>query len=331
MRSLRNWLCAALLLAGSWALPAQAVCRDTAMMNPINDIVWDCIFPISIAGIPIDFGNHPPDNRRSGMFCECPGKGFTGFGFLVSFWEPARMVETTSDPWCFPGLGMELNVSGSNLGYQETGSLRAGSSGGNIAFQHYHYYVTPIWAILDLFTDIPCITDETSFDLAMVSEVRPDWGDELTAAQFYPETSVMANPFTVLACMADAAAAIVQKPIDALYWCIGGWGTTYPMTGHVYASDYVVANAQIAAKAMFVQARTAMLPDRAVNYCGTTLMPIWVKSHWRIQEMDPVVDKRCHMLGHPGLFWTHKKNPVGKSDNFSWMLFRKVECCVVLF
>ena len=35
-------------------LPAQAVCRDTAMMNPINDIVWDCIFPISIAGIPID-------------------------------------------------------------------------------------------------------------------------------------------------------------------------------------------------------------------------------------------------------------------------------------
>jgi conjugal transfer pilus assembly protein TraU len=330
MRSVRNALAAVVVLAACWAVPAHAACTDRQMVNFIDDIVWDCIFPISIAGIPLDFGEHPPDNRRSGMFCQCPAQGLVGFGFLVSFWEPARMVETVADPWCFPGLGAEIGGGGPDFGYQESGSLRRAGSG-NLAFQHFHYYVTPVWAVLDLFTDIPCVTSETTFDLAMVSEVRPDWHDDLTAAQLYPETAVMANPFTVLACMADAAASVVQRPIDALYWCMGAWGTTYPMTGNVHSDDYVAANAGIAGKAMYVQARTAMLPDRAVNYCGTTMMPIWVKSHWRIQQLDPVKDKRCHMIGHPGILWTNGKNPVGRGDNFAWMLFRKVECCVVLF
>ena len=307
----------------------RAACTDRSMINPINDIVWDCIFPIEIAGIPINMGDHPPDSDGTQFFCECPGKGIYGAGFLVSFWEPARMIDTVADPWCFPGLGMEINGGSTGSGYTGGGSLRASRE--YMAFQHYHYYVMPVWAILDLFTDIPCLSDETSFDLAMVSEVRPDWADDLTAAQYYPETALMANPFTVLACVADAVAAAAQRPIDALYWCMGAWGTTYPMTGHITAMDYVAANAGIAARAMYVQARTALLPDRAVNYCGTTLMPIWVKSHWRIQETDPVADNRCHVIGHPGILWTHHKNPVGKQDNFSWVLFRKVKCCVVVF
>lgn len=317
------------IAAGLMADKARAACTDSSMINPINDIVWDCIFPISIAGIPLDFGEHPPDNERGGFFCECPGQGITGMGFQVSFWEPARMIDTVQDAWCFPGLGMSMSA-GAGSGYVGGGSYQSNATR-NIAFGHYHYYIMPVWAILDLFTDIPCLSDETSFDLAMVSEVRPDWHDDLTAAQYYPETALMANPFTVLACMADAAAATVQRPIDALYWCMGAWGTTYPMTGHITAKDFVAANAGIAGKAMFVQARTAMLPDRAVNYCGTTLLPIWNKSHWRIQQSDPVVDNRCHAIGHPGILWTSRKNPVGRGDNFSWVLFRKVNCCVVVY
>lgn len=317
-----------LLVLGFASYSAHATCTDKRMIDPIKDIVWDCIFPISIAGFPIDMGEHPPDNKTAGFFCECPGQGIFGFGFQVGFWEPARMIDTTKDAWCFPGLGMQMKTAGS--GYNGGGSYQS-KGAGNIAFQHFHYYIMPAWAILDLFTDIPCISDETSFDLAMVSEIRPDWHDDLTAAQYYPETSLMANTFTVLACIADAAAAAIQRTIDPLYWCMGAWGTTYPMSGHIPAKDYVAANAGIAAKAMFVQARIAMLPDRAVNYCATTPLPIWVKSHWRIQQSDPVVDNRCHGIGHPGILWTERKNPVGAGDNFSWVLFRKVNCCVVVF
>jgi len=327
-----RWLALLLLIiAGAFhAPPAEAKCVPGGMINPVTDVVWDCIFPISIAGIPVDMGNHPPDNDKSGFFCQCSGQGLLGLGFLVSFWEPARMVDTVKDPWCFPAIGMDLPNLSTGIGYTGGGSYRP-SGVGNIAFQHYHYYVMPLWAVLDLFTDIPCISDETGFDLAMVSEVRPDWGDDLTALNLFPETALMANPATVLACMADAAASAIQRPIDALYWCIGAWGTTYPATGHIVAKDYVAANAGIAAKALYVNARTGLLGDRAVNYCGTTYMPMWVKSHWRIQEVDPVKDNRCHALGHPGILWTQRKNKTVGGDNFSWLLFRKVECCVVLY
>lgn len=319
------------LLACCWGFmpTAQAACTDRTMINPVSDIAWDCIFPMSIGGFPIDYGEHPPDQPSTQFFCQCTGQGIYGLGFMVGFWEPARMIDTVSDAWCFPSLGMSINAPTSGYGYSRDGSLATRRD--YLAFQHYHYYVMPVWAVMDMFTDIPCISDETEFDLAMVSEVRPDWHDDLTAAQLYPETALMAFPGTVLACAADAVAATFQKPIDALYWCMGGWGTTYPMSGHIEATDYVTANAGIAGKAMYVQARTGLLSDRAVNYCGSTPLPVWIKSHWRIQETDPVVDNRCHAIGHPGLLWTKRKNPVGKQDNFSWMLFRKVSCCVVVF
>lgn len=323
-----------LMLVAVWSLappPARAVCSDNTMLNPITDIVWDCIFPITIMGIPLDMGNHPPDSNDSSMFCECPGEGIVGFGFMVGFWEPARMIETTYNAGCFPGLGMELNVS-TDSGYSGPGGYALNVKGGQAsAFQNYHYYVMPIWAVLDLFSDIPCLSDETTFDLAMVSEVRPDWNDDLYALQLFPEVALMANPAVVMACAADALAATVGRPIDALYWCMGAWETVYPPTGNIHVTDYVKANAGIAGRAMFLQARTALLPDRAVNYCGATPLPLVIKSHWRIQEADPVVDKRCHAIGEPGILWTHRKNPVGKQDNFSWVLFRKVSCCVVLY
>lgn len=322
-----------LLYVSLSSFDARAVCSDNTMLNPISDIVWDCIFPITIFGVPLDHGNHPPDKTDSQMFCECPGEGGAfnlGLGFMVGFWEPARIIETTHNAGCFPALGMELPIS-SSVGYSGAGSYGANPRfAQNHARQHYHYYVMPIWALLDLFSDIPCLSDETSFDLAMVSEIRPDWHDDLYALQMFPEVALMANPSVVMACAADALASAVGRPIDALYWCMGGWDTVYPPTGNVHVSNFTEANAAIAGKAMFLQSRTALLPDRAVNYCHTTSLPMWIKSHWRIQESDPAVDKRCHNIGKPGIMWTQRKNPVGKQDNFAWILFRKVSCCVMV-
>ena len=326
---------ALLALASFWFAPsAQAACTDDSFMDVINDPAWDCIFPISIMGIPLDYGDHPPDSTQSAPFCVCPGKGGIydlGIGFNIGYWEPARIVETVSDPWCFPSLGMEIDGGDAGFGYTGGGTLRADTS--KISYQNYHWYIMPIWAVLDLFSDVPCLSDsgESGFDLAMVSEVRPDWHDDLYALQLFPETALFANPATVLACAIDALAASFERTIDPLFWCLGAWGLTYPATGHITTKDYVAANAGIAAKAMFVQARTGNLPDRATNECGIERLPIWVKSHWRIQQIDPAVDKNCHLIGHPGILWTHRKNPVGKQDNFSWLIFRKVFCCVPVF
>lgn len=326
------WMC---------SFAASAACTNLAFINPMSDIDWDCIFPITIAGIPIDEGEHPPDDDQGAFFCECAGKGIygtPGFGFLVTFWEPARLVDTVADAWCFPAIGVNMSNTGnteystSSFGYTGGGSTRGGMGAGAEAhtFQHYHYYIFPVWAILDMFTDMACEESESSFDLAMVSEVRPDWGDDTTAMQLYPETSLMGNPGVVFACIADAVASTVEEPIDALYWCMGSWGLTYPMTGNITSKDYTEANAGEAGRALYLQARNFMLPDRAIDYCEEISSPIWVKSHYRLQEVDPVDESQCHTLGEPGLLWTWNKNPPGLSDNFSWLLFRKVRCCVIL-
>ncbi len=314
------------LLAGP---SLHAACTDNTFIDPLNDIAWDCIFPVSIMGVPIDFGEHPPSDDSTQAFCECPGQGITGFGFMVGFWEPARIVETVADPWCFPTLGTEIDGGDVGWGYTGGGTLERDAS--DLTFQHFHLYIMPIWALLDLFTDVPCITNERSVDLAMVSEVRPDWHDDLLAMQIYPETALVANPAAVFACMADAVATTAGQPIDLLYWCMGSWGTTYPMTGHITTHDYVAANAGLAGRAMYVQSRAGLLQDRAVNSCAATPVPIWVKSHWRIQQTDPVADNRCHVIGRPDILWTQRKSPVGKGDNFAWLLFRQVKCCVVVF
>ena len=325
----------ALLLMSS---TASAACTDLSFINPISDVDWDCIFPITIAGIPIDIGNHPPDNQRGGMFCSCPGKGPFGtplVGIEVSYWEPARLMDTVSDAWCFPSIGVDMGnssaASSSRHGYSGGGYLKQGyASGESHVFQHYHFYVFAVWEILQMFTDTACERSE-GFDLAMVSEVRPDWSDDITAMQLYPETALMANPATVMACVADAVATTVGEPIDALYWCMGSWGLTYPMTGNITAKDYVEANAGDAARALYSLARFGMLPDRAANLCEDVPLPIWVKSHYRIQEVRPVDDWQCHVIGEPGLLWTSGKGPIGRSDNYSWLFFRKVDCCMGLF
>jgi conjugal transfer pilus assembly protein TraU len=316
---------------------AYGACTNLHFVDPINDIDWDCIFPITLAGIPIDMGEHPPDSTDDTMMCSCPNHFFPGdpgVGFLVGFWEPAMLIDTVGDAWCFPALGVDLGssaspTSGGGLGYTGGGSMRRDVE--KLAFQHYHYYTFPVWGALGMFSDVDCVGGKQDFALTMISEVRPDWSDDLMAMQLYPETAVMANPGVVLACVADAVAATIGNPIDALYWCMGSWQTTYPMTGNVIDQDYAEANAAVAGHALYLQARWGELPDRAVNYCADTPMPIWVKSHYRLQEIDPVAESQCHQIGEPGLLWTAHKNPVGSPDNFSWVVFRKVHCCVVVF
>ena len=69
-RRLLSWICAVLLLAGlglAGSAPAQAAAgpgRCTGkFVNPITDICWSCLFPISVGGLEIWPSNRPdPDN-----------------------------------------------------------------------------------------------------------------------------------------------------------------------------------------------------------------------------------------------------------------------------
>src|SRR3546814_15665732 len=83
-----------------------------------------------------------------------------------------------------------------------------------------HYYIAPVWKMLDMFTDLPCIEDD-GFDVAMITEVLPTWQPGTLGAITQPEGILFGNPAAGLACMGDSAAAAAGKVIDPLFWCMG--------------------------------------------------------------------------------------------------------------
>ncbi|MBQ4839845.1 TraU family protein [Pseudoalteromonas luteoviolacea] len=296
-------------------------------LNPILDVSWQNMFPISIGGV-VEVGNWSGggfDDAPTDPICVCNNGTIPKVGLSVSFWEPARLIDTVSTPYCMMPLGVEMNAGG--LQGQLGGSFTSRNGHGKL-FQQMHYFIFPVLAILDMYTDLPCIDYDRQFDLAMITEILPTWNDDLLAMVVNPEAVLFANPAAALACAADASSTIFGRPINALYWCMGGWGSTYPLAGSITATDYAEGNAGLAARGIYLMARTGLLEEFSPNGCSRYYAPIWNKDRYRLQMTRPVVDSKAKYIGTPGLLWTQNKHPLVGKDNFSWLMFRKVNCCV---
>jgi conjugal transfer pilus assembly protein TraU len=293
-------------------------------MNMLGDISWQCIFPVRIGGI-IELGanDSETDDQSMSPICVCNGGAVPRVGLSVSFWEPARLIDTVSEPYCMMPLG--ANIGNPTPGHLDGSLVRNRVQ--SKAFQQMHYYIFPAWKILDMFTDIPCMEDK-GFDVAMMTEVVPTWNNDILSLLVNPEAILFANPAAALACAADAASALFNKPQNALFWCMGSWGLTYPLAGSITAPDYVEANAALAARSIFFMGRIGLLRDTGADGCTFSYTPIWHKNRYKLQLAKPVKDSSCHAIGKSGLLWTHYKQPPVGADNFMWVQFRKLNCCM---
>ena len=163
--------------------------------------------------------------------------------------------------------------------------------------------------------------------------VDPLWNDDLLAFLLNPEALLFGNPVLQFSCIADSVAANAGLPLDVLFWCMGSWGSAYPLTGHKGNDSIVEDNAALAARIIYKLVREYTLFDTATDVCGATMWPIWTKSHYRLQAMKPVRDYTCQPIGRSGLIWASGKNPPyssgsNASDNFDWVLVRKKLCCL---
>lgn len=308
------------------SLNVSAEC-NTSILNPVTDVAWDNMFPIKIGNI-VKLGNSDGSDTSPGSsnpVCSCTVAGIPKPGLAVEFWEPARVVDTVSDAWCMMPLATDVGPSG----VQGTldGGYTTREARGKI-FQQSHEYVFPPLAILDLYTDLPCLEYDKSFDVAMISEVLPTWNSDILALIINPEAILFANPAAQLACAADATSAMFNRPINALYWCAGGWGSVYPLAGSATATDYVEGNALIAARMVYLMGRTGLLEEFNPNGCTRSFVKFWNKDRYKFQQMKPVRAARAVHIGKPGILWTSGKHPLVSKDNFTWMTFRKVNCCV---
>src|SRR3546814_11389212 len=82
------------------------------------------------------------------------------------------MIDGVTEPGFMMALGTDIMATGGKL----QGSQSSISDGTNTTklFAQMHYYVAPVWKMLDMFSDLPCLEDD-GLDVALMTEVMPTW------------------------------------------------------------------------------------------------------------------------------------------------------------
>ena len=305
---------------------SEGVCVPTGF-DPISMVNWHSIFPISIAGKNVvpsaDVVKTVSLAKSPVCACPIPIPPFIRPGIPIGFWEPARLVETVKDAWCFPSIGVEFDLLPGAMLDGTTGLSR---SNVEETFAQAHYFIFPVWAMLELLKDLVCV-EGSGFDVAYITELDPLWQSDILTAIIQPEAILFANPVSQLACIADSVSSTAGLSLSPLFWCMGSWGSAYPLTGHIGSADYVEANAGIAARLIYKLSRQLLICDTNVTLCSCVPTPIWVKHNYKLHVAKPVKDFSSHPIGRSGLLWAYLKNPPYAGDNFVWVLFRRVGCC----
>lgn len=320
-----------LLLILIFIMPLHAKCQGR-FVNPLTDICWKCLFPMTIGGVKVVTGVGEDTKNPSTPLCACPRppSPVPIPGIPVSFWEPARLVDVTRQAYCLVGLG-GIQI-GSKI-YQH-GSISPGQNQNGLkhSFYHVHYYVYPVIYWLELLTDFACL-EKASVDVAYMTELDPMWDDDETSALVNPEGILFANPLAQAACAGDCAVASTGFPQDTLFWCGGCQGSLYPFSGTVSAHV-----SGIQASLLLTQRLLAKLHriGMAWGTCGKSglcqkyVMPIIKKTQYKTQLIFPIpsTQRGCHPLGRTETLWSAGKEYPTFGEDFVYLIWRKRNCCL---
>ncbi|HFO6741560.1 TPA: fertility inhibition protein FinO [Escherichia coli] len=95
----RLWLLMLFLFAGHVpAASADSACEGR-FVNPITDICWSCIFPLSLGSIKVSQGK-VPDTANPSMpiqICPAPPPLFRRIGLAIGYWEPMALTDVIRD------------------------------------------------------------------------------------------------------------------------------------------------------------------------------------------------------------------------------------------
>ena len=139
------------LLVMALAMPAAAQGLPTgpgrcsgSFVNPVTDVCWGCMFPLSLGSLKIWPSSRADTKNPDLPICAC-GTPVPRIGLAMGFWEPVRLVDVTTKPWCFPNLGgIKLNPGFSIGSGYASDSSQVGGQAQNSAKYHVHYYIYPL-------------------------------------------------------------------------------------------------------------------------------------------------------------------------------------------
>lgn len=301
-------------------------------VNPITDVCWSCLFPITLGSASAIKGSQPDTDNPKSPVCAC-GSPIPRIGLSVGFWEPVALVDVTRHPFCFVNLGgVSLNM-GSAF---HTGDVETASNNDTHSFYYVHWYVYPLLNWLQLIDDVAC-AQKGDLDIAYLTELDPTWRDDELHFLLDPEAILFGNPIAQAACAVDSVKSTFSLPIDSLFWCAGAQGSMYPLTGRVQEHvSGVQATLLLAERMAFKMHRLGLMWDSAgvdgLALCSTYPSPIIPKSRYRYQMVNPLPttgQSGCHPLGAGTFTWEAFHQYPYKGEDFGYLIWKKRNCCLL--
>ena len=329
---MRRWLLVALLvLTATFARESLAGICQGKFANPITDICWSCLFPLTLGGTPMMSMGQEDTANPDGFLCSCSNP--PRIGIKTGFWEPARRVDVTRTPYCFVSLGGIQLDPGIRA---PEGEVRLQQDNTRQSSYQVHWYTDPVLYWLEVILDNPCL-ETGSFDVAYLSEVDPTWNDDELTMLLNPETFLFGNPVAQAACAGDCVLSSAGFGSNALFWCAGCQGSIYPFNGRVQAH---VSHVQ--ASSLLVQRMTAKLHREGLMWGtsgsdglrGIYPEPVMDKTRYKYQMLYPVPQTEkingrcCQPFGRTTAIWGAGKSYPYAGEDFAYMVFRKKNCCL---
>nr|WP_320334602.1 conjugal transfer pilus assembly protein TraU [Pseudomonas sp. P5_152] len=326
---IRRMTILALFLGISLSASAADVECEGRWVNPITDVCWDCIFPISIGSAKVSVGKYPDPPNPASPIQVCPMGIFWRIGIAIGFWEPFAMTDVSRSPMCMVNMG-GFSLNAGKIGTGTGGQSELEASRG---FYHVHWYKYPLINWLNIITDVACMQGG-DMDIGYLSELDPLWNDSNLSLMIQPEALLFGNLIAQSACAVDAVAASTYLPLSTLFWCAGAHGSMYPFTGSV-SNEFnpIMSSILLSERMAFKLHRQGMIvnsvgADTAV--CFEYPSPIIPKERYRYQMVNMFPDSTaCHPLGASVLRWEAGRNPPNSRKNYGYLLWRKRNCVIL--
>ncbi|MBP9777571.1 MAG: TraU family protein [Rickettsiaceae bacterium] len=302
-------------------------------INPITDVCWSCLFPLSIGGAKVVSADNPDTENPTSPICVCQTP-MLRVGVAIGYWEPMALVDVTRTPYCLVSLGGVKLGMGADY---KMGSVNAHQGESSTSFYDVHWYKFPLMLWLNLLTNVACM-QQGEFDVAYMTEIDPTWHDDELAFILNPEAILFGNPIAQSSCAADAVASTTgQLPISKLFWCAGSQGSMYPLSGAVQNHvGGVQASTLLTERMAFKLHRELLLWDsvgKDEQLCSEHPMPIMPKHRYRYQATYPVASTGkkdgCKPFGASTALWEAGHEYPVKGEDFGYLVFRKRNCCAL--
>ena len=310
---------------------AFAKCAGT-FVNPISDICWNCLFPISIGNMQVISGDYPDTDNPSLPVEVCQMPIGWRIGLNIGFWEPFALTDVTPTPYCMVNLGgFTLDLGHSGQGGKESRDEVADSG----SFYYVHWYKYPLIYFLQILTSMACMQGG-DFDIAYLTELDPTWNDDELAFIINPEAVLFGNLIAQAPCAIDAAKSQTSLPVDKLFWCAGTQGGMYPFAGTVFDEKGPIQSAVLLSERMdFKMHREGLVEDSSGDsgsgiqgpICTQHLAPIMPKSRYRYQMTNTIsAANKCYQFGHDVATWEGGHNTPTEGNLFGFLIWKKRNC-----